>query len=405
MVAVSRREARWPRLHRFWLVAAAALFLGVLPPWAANAESPQVSAGEEEEEEPSPYRAGMIARYTGADGIERVRLENEIAFSWGAEPPDRRVPRGPFSASFRGLLDVRAPGQYRLHVFAAGAVRLELNGRVLIDTTSAMPDWFDSQAIELPFGELPLEIRYRRADEPARLALFWEGPNFELEPITARWLLHDAKLTPDDAFERGEELVRALRCAACHELPGEAPVIPAPALNSLAGNISRTWLVDWLGGTADDHHRRNMPHFDFTRDDSQAIADLLLATSEKIEGATPVVGPARAVLPAKKKKKDEPEVAPAEPSAALGGTLFRTLGCLACHRLGQLGEDGLFGGGDLSQVAQKRPADFFARWLADPAAINASHRMPIFALDPPEVESLARYLQTLGGDAPRPLGG
>lgn len=402
MAAVSRcRKASWLRRHCLWLVSLALLLAVIGPATAAYAGAPDESA---EEEEPSPYRGGLIARYTGTDGVSRVRLEDEIAFAWGDQPPERRVPPGPFSAEFSGLLDVRAPGQYRLHVFATGAVRLELNGSVLIDATSPKPGWLDSEPIELPFGELPLEVRYRRTDEPARLALFWEGPQFELEPITARWLLHDARQTPDDAFERGAELVRALRCAACHELPSEQPAIPAPALNSLAGNISRTWLVDWLDGDKPvepgDRDSRRMPHFDFTRDESEAVADFLLAASEKIERATPVVGPVRAVPPAKKKKKDEPEIAPPEPSAAIGGTLFRSVGCLACHRVGELGSDGLFGGGDLSQVAQKRPADFFARWLADPSAINANHRMPIFALDPPEIESLSLYLQSLGVKAP-----
>jgi mono/diheme cytochrome c family protein len=415
MTAVSRRrEASWPRLQCLWPISLALLLVTALPVAAVFAGTSDESA--EEEEEPSPYRGGLIARYTGTDGVARVRLEDDVAFAWGVDAPERRVPPGPFSAQFSGHLDVRAAGQYRLHVFAAGAVRLELNGSVLIDATSPKPGWLDSEPIELPFGTLPIEVRYRRTNEPARLALFWEGPQFELEPITARWLLHDAEQTPDDAFERGTELVRALRCAACHEIPGEQPVMPAPAVNSLAGNISRAWLVDWLEGVAgkpddaipagpDEHGNRDsrrMPHFGFSHDESEAIAEFLLSTSEKTRFATPVVGPARAVVPAKKKKKDEPEIAPPEPNAAIGGTLFRSLGCLACHRVGELGNDGLFGGGDLSQVAHKRPADFFARWLADPAAINANHRMPIFALDPPEIESLSLYLRTLGDEVGPP---
>ncbi len=103
---------------------------------------------------------------------------------------------------------------------------------------------------------------------------------------------------------------------------------------------------------------------------------------------------------AKKKKKKDPAVPPPPPpSAALGGTLFRSVGCLACHRAGELGSDGLFGGGDLSLVASKRPADFFARWLAEPGRINRDHRMPLFPLDADEIESLCLYLQTLGEPA------
>ena len=107
-------------------------------------------------------------------------------------------------------------------------------------------------------------------------------------------------------------------------------------------------------------------------------------------------------------KKEEERRGSANAAAERGGrrTLFRSVGCLACHRVGELGSDGLFGGGDLAHVADKRPADFFARWLIDPAAINRDHRMPVFALEAPEVESLALYLQTLGVPArPRPSPG
>ena len=39
-----------------------------------------------------------------------------------------------------------------------------------------------------------------------------------------------------------------------------------------------------------------------------------------------------------------------KPSAAEGERLVLTRGCLACHKFGQFGESGLFGGGDLTPV-------------------------------------------------------
>ena len=77
------------------------------------------------------------------------------------------------------------------------------------------------------------------------------------------------------------------------------------------------------------------------------------------------------------------------------GELLDTVGCLACHQVGDRGLAGLFGGGDLSAVADKRPADFFARWLADPAAINPAHRMPVFKLSDLDRQDLTLYLATL----------
>lgn len=368
-------------------------------------------AGEAEgEDDASLYRSGLVAQYTGADRAAHARLEEEVAFSWGDQPPDPRLPPGPFKADFSGQVELRADGLYRFRVFAAGAVTLTLDGKTIIDARSSEPAWMVGEPVELPFGYYPLKIAYQRDDEPARLTLFWEGPSFQLEPVGGRPLVHEVAATPPDEFAQGQRLVRALGCAACHELPEGAPLARA-SLASLVGNLSREWLIEWLAADQPNEPSvsaasRRMPHFDFEREDAAAIADVLLSTSEPIAAAKPILPPA-APAEKKKKKKDELEPEAPEPSVELGATLFASVGCVACHRIGELGSDGLFGGGDLSAVAAKRPADFFARWLANPSAINADHRMPVFRLDGWEIESLSKYLATLGAlpDKKQPASG
>lgn len=390
-------------------LAGIALLLIFFAPIPTAAGPPgQVDAADEDDE--NPYRPGLVARYRGSDGVEHARLEERLSHVWNALPPDRRLPPGSFTAHYSGRLWVQSPGTHRLHIFAAGSVRLELNGQLLVDDHAPEPRWFAAKPIDLPFGYHPLEIEYRRTDEPAQIALYWEGPLFGFEPVRARWLFHDAGQTPARNFERGERLVRALRCAACHDLPGEPDALRASALDSLAGNLSRAWFVDWLADGAADSKSdsdpstaRRMPHFDFSRDEAASIADALMAASEPappqpaLPAAAPVKKDKKKVT--EKKKGRDAEDEPPPPSAAAGATLFRSVGCLACHRVGELGTGGLFGGGDLSRVAAKRPADFFARWLADPARLNRDHRMPHFALEPHEVTSLSLYLQTLFGPA------
>ncbi|MEX0678817.1 MAG: c-type cytochrome [Pirellulales bacterium] len=383
----------------------AILPLAALAPFLAFFATMPAAASDEDD---NPYRPGLVARYRGSDGIEYARLAERLWHVWNALPPDRRVPPGPFTALYSGRLWAQSPGSYRLHVFAAGSVRLELNGQLILEDQAPEPRWFDALPIELPFGYHPLKIEYRRTDEPARIALAWEGPQFGLEPVGARWLFHDARQTPSGDFERGEMLVRALGCAACHELAGEPDALRAPALDSLGGNLSGAWLMDWLAGRAPDAkadfevpRARRMPHFGFSRDEAAAIADVLLAASEPPrEPALPAIGRSPQQDGKKKKRgKNEAKDEPPPPTAAAGASLFRSVGCLACHRVGELGTGGLFGGGDLSRVAGKRPADFFARWLADPARLNRDHRMPLFALEAHELASLSLYLQTLGGPA------
>jgi len=366
----------------------AAVLAGFSPAFAF-AQTDDALAAEEDEE--NPYRPGLIARYQGADGKTAVRLEDSLSLVWDDRSPDRRIASGPFSATFEGRLWTQAPGTYRLHVYAAGKVRLKLGKRVLVDAHLAEPGWLAAEPVELEFGFQPLVVEYRRQNEPARISLYWEGPQFGFEPVAGRWLLHDREQTPSAGFERGAELARALRCAACHAIPGENERLAGPALDRLQGNVSRAWLVDWLAADQSKTTHRRMPHFALDRSEAASIADALLAASEPLPAATrrPPAPPAAP----KKKKKDEPP--PPKPSAELGGTLFRSIGCLACHQAGELGSGGLFGGGDLTHVASKRPADFFASWLLEPERHNRDHRMPVFPLDAVQLESLSRYLQTL----------
>jgi cytochrome c2 len=357
-------------------------------------------AGDADDEH--PYRPGVIARFAGADGKEHVRLEEQVSLTSGERPPDCRLAPGPFTARFDGLVLVQAPGAYRLRAFGAGHVRVTLAGKPLIEAHNPKPGWLDGETVELPFGFHALTARVARRDEPARLSLFWEGPGFALEPLAARWLFHNRGDTPADDFEQGRHLTRALRCAACHDVPGDRGPLAAAALDRLAGNIARAWLVERLtsrgaaeaGGTGDPTARR-MPHFALAPADAAAVADYLLATSHH---APPAAAPQPAAAAANDAKKAKAKTAPPPepPSADAGATLFRSVGCLACHRVGELGTDSLFGGGDLTTIAAKRPAGFFARWLAEPAALNHDHRMPVFALDEREAASLSLYLASLG---------
>jgi len=78
-----------------------------------------------------------------------------------------------------------------------------------------------------------------------------------------------------------------------------------------------------------------------------------------------------------------------------GERLFLTVGCLACHQYQGLGRSDLFTGGDLTRIAAKRPADFFAAWLENPTHFNRDSRMPVFELSDSERRNLAAMLSQL----------
>ncbi|HEX4150052.1 MAG TPA: PA14 domain-containing protein, partial [Pirellulales bacterium] len=402
-------------------------------------------AADDEDELPD-YRPGLVATYQAADGARVVRRDDDLQFVWRNQSPDARIPAGHFTARWEGRLFVMAPGEYQLQIFAQGKVRLAVAGKQLLERTASQPQWLATAPLALDYGYHPLELAFEKSGDEARVALYWSGPQFQLEPLTERNLVHEPRLAPDESFAQGRLLARALRCEACHSGAQPAERLTAPELTKLDGNLNPDWIVRWLsaapatsagssgaGGTEEpiDRISRRMPHLGLSEADGQAIAAFLLASSLPTEkpplAERPVAAeskPASVAKPAdatkqkssaskssasqaaSQKKKKPPKPKPrTEPSAKEGEGLLDTVGCLACHQVDERGQATLFGGGDLSAVADKRPADFFGRWLADPAASNRAHRMPVFALADLERQDLVLYLVTLKAkNAPPRLG-
>ncbi|HWC91402.1 MAG TPA: PA14 domain-containing protein, partial [Pirellulales bacterium] len=373
--------------------------------------APALAADDDDDDELPDYRPGLVATYSAADEKPIVRRDNDVQFVWRGASPDPRIAPGPFKARWQGRLFTMSPGKYQLHVYVQGKVRLRIANQHVFDQTLETPRWIASEPLTLEYGYHPLELDFEKTGPEARIGLYWSGPQFQLEPLTERNLVHEPGHAPDESFERGRLLARALRCDACHGAATSR--LTAPDLTRLAGNLSPGWIVDLLMSAphkpsapdADepiDRLTRRMPYLGMPEDDAQAIAAFLLASSAK----PPVNETAAKAPPAKKKNETQKPKAKGkkfppprtEPSAAEGQNLADTVGCLACHRIAERGSTGFFGGTDLSHVASKRPSDFFARWLTDPAAINPAHRMPVFPLSALERQDLALYLGTLKGE-------
>ena len=217
------------------IVSSLSLAAATLPP-AALAQ----------DDEDSPFRPGLMASYSAGDGASRTdasRVDEVIAFDWQTGSPDPRLPAGPFVAQWRGKLWARSVGLHRLACFVQGEVEIKLLGRTVLAGQANEPQWMTSEPIELEFGRHDLEITYRGPGGAGQLAVFWSGPDFRLEPIPARALLHERQSSPSGDFERGRQLAAALRCAACHA-DAVASVIRAPALDRLTGNITESWLIE-----------------------------------------------------------------------------------------------------------------------------------------------------------------
>ncbi|MDA1054294.1 MAG: c-type cytochrome [Planctomycetota bacterium] len=335
---------------------------------------PLTLAAQVEDDE---FRGGLIGSYADQHGHSLTRRDTTVSIASGDVPIDRRLEGTSLRVHWSGFLMSQAVGEYRLHIYGTGSVQIELDGNTVLQAENKTPAWSVSAPIALQFDFHPLEVSYDRKDSDGGLRLFWSGPQFQLEPIGPQYLFHDPTQTPDDSLERGELIVRALRCAACHDIPGESQPAGAPSLAHVGGNMHSDWLVNWLADAAPRQAgvSRRMPHFSLSKSESEAIAAYLFDQSKSIKRR-----------PADKKKIDP----------AKGQQLLLTTGCLACHQLGGAGQSSLFSGGDLTTIAAKRPPDFFDHWLAAPQELNPQHRMPVFELSKDERRDLAAHLATLG---------
>jgi mono/diheme cytochrome c family protein len=336
-------------------------FLLCCPLWAT---------GFAEEEDPATLRNGLTAEYTDGIGLPVRRIDAQVSLALHAAAPDRRLSPEAFEISWQGYVLIPKAGEYRFPIWLDGQCSLEIAKEIVVAQITDELRWIDSRAISLDPGWQPFTLRFRKTNETAAIHLFWTGPGFELEPLGPRNLFHDPADDIDTHFERGANLVRALRCAACHQISGEPSPLAAPALDRLTEtNIDTVWLVDWLAAdlahalkppaAERNQNNRNCPSFNLTRNEATAVVAFLHAESS-----------------------GQVQTEEGEPAgdAAAGERLFVSTGCFACHRVGELGSHDELGGGDLSDVGRKRPKAFFARWLDDPSSINRDHRMQIFSI-------------------------
>ncbi len=357
------------------LLAVVALFC--LAAVAARSDT----TGPQQEDEESTLAAGLVAHYAAPTG-NVVRVDPDAQFDWESASPDPRIAAGDsFRVTWRGKLLVPTTGNYLFHLHASGRVGLRVAGRVVVPAGTPVNGWVAGDRVPLERGYSDVELEFEKSLDHARIGLFWESRAFALEPIAPRWLFHDKSPAPDGLpFEQGAELVRAYRCAACHIVPGNDDPPPAPSLAQLGGHIRREWLERWLESPHTTRSDARMPEFGLSRADAQAIAAFLVALPN------PAARAARAT-PGR---------------SAVGEQLFRSLGCLACHRLGDTGGTGPFAGGALDGIGAKRSADHLRLWLTKPASVNPDHRMPVFALTAEEASDLASFLGALGSAEAEP---
>ncbi|MCA9263143.1 MAG: c-type cytochrome [Planctomycetales bacterium] len=356
----------------------------------------RADAQEDDEFEEFEDLNGLVATYVDHEGNEFQRIDRTLSFAFDTYPLTEQLAGPVVHAKWSGSLFANTAGEYRLAIHVAGQATLEIDGRVLLDVKEKLPTWHTA-ALRLEPGDHEIHLVYSRDSgeiSAGRLGVYWEGPDFIREPLAGRWITHDSSETTDrliergDLIERGRQLVHTAQCAHCHAIAGTPASLAARPLGRVANSLNFSWAVDALTGdevrnVAAASHK---PLIGMSRDEATVVMSYLFAEGDSSQAERPLS-----------------RAAPSPKVVQRGKDLLVSLGCLACHTLQGEHEStrrSPYGGGDLTRIADKRPVHFFETWLRDPAAIDASHRMPVFALTGEERLALAAYLQTLKSDVP-----
>ncbi len=391
----------------------------------SSAFAQNLTAQDDEDELPS----GLLAEYSTPSHAVR-RVDPDIAFVWNQYAPDERLAAGPFSAKWSGRILLRGEGKTRWHAFVQGKVEVRIDDKIIVRGEANKPGWVSGDEFDFGFGEKPLAVTFTRTGEAAQLKLFWSSNDFPLEPLPYHILFHEAAPPEIALAARGRVVFEAHRCANCHsgvegrglKVEGQTkttnaassadsqpstldhqPALRAPSLKHVGQGTSRAWLVEKVmgthttvgektaekaeekppnplpttdpaipeprrGGKAGDKAEGKMPHFGFSKAEAEAVVAAL------IEQALSVTFDAPSKLKDSERDKDLKE----------GRTLIRSVGCLACHTQDKLGEATPFGGGSLTDIGQRRSADWLATWLAKPSQLNEHARMPVVSLSDKE---------------------
>ncbi len=248
---------------------------------------------------------GLVAEYRSLvdPAATLTRVDLKPAFTLDGSSPHPRIPSGPFSVTWTGLLLVQDVDEITFDAVVGGEATLTIGGKPVAGPLSLKPGWQQ------------LRIEYRSlAKVPARYQLSWQGNTFSKEPIPSWKFRHLASELPEAArqetfVQQGRERVAQLGCARCHPaaFPGVDDPPPGPTLVDLAGRVNATWLMAKL-----DEPGARMPSY-FSKDRVGFVERWIVAQT-LLKGGAP--------------RKPDPAG-----DHRMGRRYFVSIGCAACHLL------------------------------------------------------------------------
>jgi len=341
----------------------------------------QAPAQSLENDEASPFRPGMLAELRSVASPNAVlqRVDAKPAFFLGEFSPHPRLPAGPFTATWSGMIHVADSGPISFSAFVGGEAKIIIDGVTVLDAsnediTRIVPG---KAALTRDPGHYAIEIRFRStAKVPARLQVHWEGPTFAREPIPAWRFRHRPEKVESEwqIAERGIQHAEHFGCARCHasSLPAAGTSEPGPDLSDVGKRLSRDWILRWLADPEKLKHGAAMPAL-FSADQNGNVERWLIANhlSPNERQRTSAAGDHRA-----------------------GRLAFMSLGCPTCHFVPEMdrAEQTDFGRKLFIGLADRFQLSDLAEFLQKPHVRYPDGRMPSLRVTESEARNIAAYL-------------
>jgi hyaluronate lyase len=144
-----------------------------------------------------PASTGLQATYFNGTSLafssaQFVRIDDTVNFAWGTNTPDPTLLPIPFAARWTGKLRANAAGNYTFFTLSDDAVKLYVNGQLIINNWTPHGLTENSNTINLPTpGQYYyLTMEYFNLSGPGTAALSWQPPD------SPKQIIPSANLTP-----------------------------------------------------------------------------------------------------------------------------------------------------------------------------------------------------------------
>ena len=215
---------------------------------------------------------------------------------------------------------------------------------------------------------------------------YWENPLLKgIDVWASCTTCHENQSHLDGApvYSSARRTVIESGCFGCHEIKGYTDLGRiGPELGRIAYKTDPQWIFRWVRNPKDYNPHTRMPNFRFSDDQAEAITAYLVEVS------------GRAPFPIA-------HGASAGGNAAKGKELVESVGCLACHSIGEQTKVRDLRGSsydmapELTRVGSKVTPDWMFEWVRNPRHYNPTTKMPNLRLTEGEARDVTAYLSTM----------